>query len=271
MAKRASMQTPLVFRSSTTNECPSLLEVELFAPQGASERDFILGAEVRFGSMTLSSSDWSRSVEFGLSSAILKLKLVGCGITPGSSRFGDRLPVGTVTSMKTEKTKKNALSGKIGSSVEVGVSAKGPKGSFAVGGGAQTTAAVNTTSTETQTIKLRDDPVISLSGNRWRFTAIHSEYMQSRYLGDETLCNIQLNSEKVRVEGHLSFFPKDLFLIDSEDDGRQLMDIFRRAPNRSAIAKVLLAKHLRALNSLSEGTGEIVGSVAILEAEKNDE
>jgi hypothetical protein len=271
MAKRTSPSSPLAFEASAINGCPSLLEVELFAPQGANERDFILGAEVRFGSMTLSSSDWGRSIEFGLSSAILKLNLVACNITPGTPRLGDQQPTSAVISLNTEKTKKTAVSGKVGSSIKISAAASGASASAKLSAGAETSGVFNTSSTQKQAIKLRDDPIVSLSGNRWRFTAIHSDYMQSRYLGDETLCKIQLNSASAQIEGQLTFFPKDLFLIDIEEEGRQFLDLFRRSPTRSAIAKVLLAKHLRQLNSLAEGGGEIVGSIATLKAERNDE
>jgi hypothetical protein len=271
MVRRSSPPNPISFASSTTNGCPSLLEVDLFAPQGATNKDFVIGAEVRFGSMTFCSSDFGRSIELGLSSAILKLNLTGCNIAPGTSRFGDQLPISAVTSLKTEKTRKNAISGKIGSSIGLAASTARQSVSAKLDAKAESSASVNTSSTQTGAIKLRDDPVVSLSGNRWRFTAVHCDYMQSRYLGDETLCTILLEEETAQVEGQLTFYPKDLFLIDIEDEGRQLLNLFGRSPNKSAIARALLAKYLRQLNPLTEGGGEIVGSIATLKAARNDE
>ena len=38
--------------------------------------------------------------------------------------------------------------------------------------------------------------------------------MQSRYSGGDALCKMKITSTSVNVEGKLSFYPKDLTIID---------------------------------------------------------
>src|SRR5258706_13905194 len=94
----AKTPKPISLEQSSLPGCADLLEVVLFAPQGANEHDFLLGADVRFGTMTMTSDDWTKSVEIGLSRAILGLDMVGCEIDPSAHRFGDKPP----TSVKTQ-------------------------------------------------------------------------------------------------------------------------------------------------------------------------
>jgi hypothetical protein len=269
MPKR-SASVPITFDSLSTNGCPSLLEVDLFAPQGANESDFVIGADVRFGSMTLTANEWARSVEFGLSSAVLRLTLQGCKMAPGSARFGDQRPTTLVTAVKTEKTKRTRTSAAIRGGLKGSISSH--KGNAAAEAQAKVEkgGSLEITDSAHKKMELRDDPVVALSDNRWKFTAVHCDYMQSRYLGDETLCKLQITSKQARVEGHLLFLPKDLFLIDGDDGGWPFLDVLRRSPNKTAIAKILLAKHLRQMNPLPDGGGPIIGSVSTLTAELGD-
>jgi hypothetical protein len=83
---------PISLEQTARPGCGELLEVVLFAPQGSLEQDFLLGADVRFGTMVLSSEDWSKSVEIGRSRATLGLEVAGCEIDPSAQRFGDKKP-----------------------------------------------------------------------------------------------------------------------------------------------------------------------------------
>ncbi|RXH03819.1 hypothetical protein EAS56_37790 [Bradyrhizobium guangzhouense] len=104
-----------------------------------------------------------------------------------------------------------------------------------------------------------------MSGNRWRFSAVVDDYMQSRYAGDEALCKLRVTSRSVKVEGRLTFLPKDIVLIDVEAPA-SFIDRFKKSPNQTAIAKVLLAKHLREINQATEkaGVSSIVGWTSVL-------
>jgi hypothetical protein len=127
--------------------------------------------------------------------------------------------------------------------------------------------------TETQVTDHLEEPVISISGNRWRFSAVAHAYMQSRYSGDEALCKLRIKGATVRVEGRLCFQPKDIYLVEVESSPA-LLERFKRSPNQAAIAKILLSKHLKEINPISDKAGPslIVGSVSTLRGEiKNDD
>jgi hypothetical protein len=254
--------------------CADLLEVVLFSPQGANEQDFLVGADVRFGTMLVSSDDWSKSVEIGLARATLNLDLSGCEIDPAAPRLGDQRPVSVKTHLqRTHTTNKSAQIGVKGSGrakVSDASLSTGEASLSLAGGAAQDT---KHSSTETQVTDRREEPVISMSGNRWRFSAVAQAYMQSRYSGDETLCKMRVKGAAVRVEGRLSFQPKDIYLVDVESPS-PLLELFKRSPNQAAIAKILLAKHLKEINPISDKAGPslIVGSVSVLHGEiKNDD
>jgi hypothetical protein len=265
---------PINLEQSAQSGSGDLLELVLFAPQGAHEQDFLLGADVRFGTMHISSEDWSKSVEIGLSKATLNLDLAGCEIDPSSHRFGDKKPASAKT--RVHRTQISSATSHAGAKASIGASVKVTKAadaeaSIRLGGGATRDAKVS--STETQVADMLEEPVIAMSGNRWRFSAVAETYMQSRYSGDETLCKVRVTAPKVRVEGRLTFQPKDIVMIDVEA-APAFLDRFKKSPNQVAIAKVLLSKHLKEINQVANkaGAASIVGWVSTLQgALKNDE
>ncbi|WP_156042065.1 hypothetical protein [Bradyrhizobium sp. URHD0069] len=254
--------------------CGDLLEVTLFAPQGANEHDFLLGADVRFGTMIVSSEDWSKSVEIGLARATLGLDLTGCEIDPSAHRFGDKKPV--VAKTHIQRTQADTKAFRIGGSGSLGAQLKG--GNLSLGKNEATLSAGaskegKVSATETQVADTREEPVVAMSGNRWRFSAVAEAYMQSRYSGDETLCKLRVNAPNIRVEGRLAFQPKDIVMIDVEAQPA-LLDRFKKSPNQTAIAKVLLARHLKEINLLEDKSGatSIAGWCSTLQGVvKNDE
>jgi hypothetical protein len=266
---------PIRFEQTTQSGCGDLLEVSLFAPQGAHEQDFLLGADVRFGTMLLSSEDWSKSVEIGLSRATLILDLAGCQIDPSASRFGDKKPASAKTHV--QHTQVTTASAHVGAKASIRASAKATKtpdaeATIKVGGGASRDAKVS--STETQILDTREEPVVAMSNNRWRFSAVAEAFMRSRYSGDEALCKVRVTARKIKVEGRLAFQPKDIVLIDLEASPA-FLDRFKKSPNQAAIAKVLLSKHLKEINEIADkktGSASIVGWISTLRgALKNDD
>ena len=246
--------------------CADLLEIVLFAPQGANEQDFVLGADVRFGSMLVSSEDWSRSVEIGLAKATLSLEFKGCDIDPTAQRLGDQKPFSAKTHVEHRQTSTKTLQmsaeGQVGAtSVRSLVKAAG---ALSVAGKRASAVSHN----ETHTLDTRDDPVVSLSGNRWRFSSVAQTHMQSRYAGDEALCKVRVKTSPIDVEGRLSFQPKDIRIIDVEAP-TALLDRFKMSPTKVAIAKILLMKHLQEINPITE-RGEaavVVGCISKLRGE----
>lgn len=92
--------------------------------------------------------------------------------------------------------------------------------------------------------------------------------MQSRYSGHESLCKIEVSGLPVQVEGRLSFQPKDILIIDVECPSAW-WDRLKKSPNQLAVAKVLLAKHLKEINRLADKqSGAIVGSLSVLKGDK---
>lgn len=260
---------PITFEQKPLAGCADLLEVVLFAPQGANERDFLMGADVRFGTMTVSSDDWTKSVEIGLSRAVLGLDLVGCEIDPSAHRFGDKPPVSLKTHRESVEMA-NATTQATGL-LSLGASANSALGKVSGKGDASASAGFATnkkvSSTAKQVVEAHEDPVVALSGNRWRFSSIGEDFMQSRYAGGEALCKMKITSTSVNIEGKLSFYPKDITIIDVECSSPSLLDSWRKSPNKAAIAKVLLAKHLRALNPIDKVANPIVGWVSSLKGE----
>lgn len=259
---------------STQSGCGDLLEVSLFAPQGAHEQDFLLGADVRFGTMLLSSEDWSKSVEIGLSRATLVLDLAGCEIDPSAHRFGDKKPSSATTHVR--HTQVTTATAHLGANASIGArvnTTKPPDAEAAikVGGGANKDAKVS--SMETQVADMRQEPVVAMSNNRWRFSAVAEAFMRSRYSGDEALCKIRITARKVKVEGRLTFQPKDIVMIDL-DASPAFLDRFKKSPNQAAIAKVLLSKHLKEINEIADtpGSASIAGWISTLRGDlKNDD
>lgn len=265
---------PISLEQTAQSGCGDLLEMALFAPQGAHEHDFLLGADVRFGTMLLSSEDWSKSVEIGLSRATLSLDLSGCEIDPSAQRFGDRKPTSAKTHVQLTQvatTKSHA-----GAKASIGASAKATKAAAAeaaikMGGGVTRDAKVS--STETQVADKREEPVVAMSNNRWRFSAVAEAYMRSRYAGDEALCKVRVTAHEVKVEGRLTFQAKDIVMIDF-DASPDFFDRFKKSPNQAAIAKVLLSKHLKEINEIADkaGSASIVGWISRLQGDlRNDD
>jgi hypothetical protein len=71
----------------------------------------------------------------------------------------------------------------------------------------------------------------------------------------------------VTIEGKLSFYPKDLTIIDVECTSPSLLDTWRKSPTKAAIAKILVAKHLRGLNPVDNLGGPIAGGVSVLKGD----
>lgn len=270
----AKKPKPISLEQVAQAGCGDLLEVALFAPQGANEHDFHLGADVRFGTMVVSSEDWSKSVEIGLARATLGLDLTDCEIDPSAHRFGDRKPAVARTHIHRMQAATGVF--RVGGNVSLGAQLKGGtvslgKNEVTVSAGASKESKVS--ATETQVADTRDEPVVAMSGNRWRFSAVAQAYMQSRYSGEEALCKLRVNAPNIRVEGRLSFQPKDIVMIEVEAQPA-FLDRFKKSPNQTAIAKVLLAKHLKEVNVLADpGTSpSIVGWCSTLQGDvKNDE
>ena len=125
----------LTFQHTGQPGCPDLLEVALFVPQGANEQDFMLCADVRFGSMTVSSDDWAKSAEIGLTKATLSLELKGCEIEPGAPRLGDQKP--TPVKTRIQRSEVSATSAQLSASALLAASAQGPPAAKVnLGGGA---------------------------------------------------------------------------------------------------------------------------------------
>ncbi|MGY4317563.1 hypothetical protein [Bradyrhizobium sp. JR3.5] len=230
---------PLNFEQSATPGCADLLEVVLFAPQGANEHDFLLGADVRFGTMMISSDDWSKSVEIGLSRATLGLGLRGCEIDPQVHRLGDKTPTGSKTrrenvqTVQTIKQTGSGFGGRLSASSSGSLSGKADAH---VSGGATRDSKIQSTSK--QAVEIHEQPVVAMSGNKWRFSAVGEDFMQSRYSGSEALCKLKVTAPSIAVEAQLSFHPKDLAIIDVETTSQSLLDNWKRSPNKTAIAKV---------------------------------
>lgn len=256
---------PIVLEQAAQPGCSDLLEVVLFTPQGANEQDFMVGADVRFGRMILASDDWAKSVEIGLCTATLGLELTGCAIDPAAHRFGDKQPVSAKTHV--QRTQVETKNSKIGATASLAVSGRGTgDGEVKLGGGLAKEAKLS--STETQVMDTREEPVVAISGNRWRFSCVAEGFMQSRYSGHEALCKIQVKAPSIRVDGRLSFQPKDIVIVDIECPSASLLDRFKKSPNRAAMAKVLLSKHLKEINPISERPGgPIVGCISTLKGD----
>jgi hypothetical protein len=263
---------PIDLEQSAQPGCGDLVEVALFAPQGANEQDFLLGADVRFGTMLVSSADWSKSVEIGLSRAILSLDLSGCEIDVSAHRYGDKKPASAKT--RLQHTQHTSTTSRVGAKLSIGATAKAThvaaRAAASVRAGAAKDAKVS--STETQTTEMRDEPVVALSNSRWRFSAVAEAYMQSRYSGDETLCKMRVTAPKIRVEARLTFQPKDIAIIELEA-APALLDRFKKSPNQAAIAKVLISKHLKEINQTAyrAWSSSIVGWVSTLEGDLKDD
>lgn len=260
---------PINLNQTAQAGCGDLLEVVLFAPQGANEQDFLLGADVRFGTMIVTSDDWSKSVEIGLARATLGLDLNGCEIDPASHRYGDRKP--TAAKAHVQRSRVDSAAAHAQGKLSIGARLKGSSispGENEVSLGAGASKATKVSSTETQVADRRDEPVVAMSANRWRFSAVAEDYMQSRYSGDEALCKLRVTAPKVRVEGRMSFQPKDIVMIEVEA-APAFLDRFKKSPNQMAIAKVLLAKHLNEVNQLPEkgGKASIMGWISTLQGD----
>ena len=265
----AKTTKPISLEQSSLPGCTDLLEVVLFAPQGANEHDFLLGADVRFGTMTVVSDDWTKSVEIGLSRAILGLDMVGCEIDPSAQRFGDKPPTSVKTHTENTETASTATQSK--GSVSLGISGSSSMGKVAAKGGVGANAdfAKNkkVSSTAKQVVESHEEPVVALSGNRWRFSSVGEDFLQSRYAGGEPLCKIKITSASVTIEGKLSFYPKDLTIIDVECTSPSLLESWRKSPTKAAIAKILVAKHLRALNPVDNLCVPIAGGISVLKGD----
>lgn len=256
------------------NPCSDLLEFMLFVPQGPTTTDFLLGAEVRFGPMTVYLDDYQQYVEFGLSKAILKLRPIDCQILPGT-RHADKSPsVPIRTDVK--------ISLRAASQSGVGITGKlaGEAGGFVVPAiaaqadlGVSKKKQTSTSQIEDTTFTKEYHPIVSLSGNRWQFSALSQRILFSKMLGDEHLCKIAFLSDDAEIGADLSFFPKDIVIFDGEAKGIRISELLGRSPNRAAVAKALLAKQLKDLNrKMSEArgatAGEIVGSRSTLLIER---
>lgn len=265
-----SSHDPIAIESMHENPCADLLEIILFAPQGLSVEDFLLGAEARFGTMTIYLDDYEQHIEFGLSKVTLRLNLSGCHVESGE-RLGDRSPPEKV---KTNVRKKEHAESKSQSQAAARFSSKlsASQGTASLTGSlgrglTKHKVAIQTDETKFSVI---DYPILALSGNRWIFSALDQQVLLSKMAGDEPLCKIVLTSDVSKIVAELSFFPKHVTIFDGEAKGTRISEWFSRSPSRAAVAKTLLAKQLRKLNTKTSSLqaddgGGIIGARSILE------
>lgn len=261
------------FETEETSGCPDLLELSFYIPQGASDTDFQLGAEVRFGTMVVSSNDWHSSIEFGLTKAHLRLHLEGCKIQP-KSRLSDHQQPGIKTNVRarSSETSKSSAIARGSASLALRTAPSPASAAARIEGGGAKSKASEATSSINQSYSKVTEPVTALPGQRWQFSAIGHHFLQSKYAGDEALCAVQCLDDDVRIAGALSFYPKDIFIVDTQDEARSVFDRFKKSPNRTAIAQVLLSKHLKQMNELpSRNTGEINGAIAAVKSNLDGE
>lgn len=248
------------------NPCAELVELNLFLPQGASMQDFHLGAETRFGTMTIAADDQVRFVEFGLAKAVLRLTLNGCRIEPGQRLF-DKTPVREITTdIKRQRQSASMASAKGGLNAagQISASLQGlgeAKLGADLSGAASREKTEQTRQTQEESYILTKQPVLSVAGNRWEFSALGDQILVSKYTGDEPICKIVVSSKQFKVIAELYFFAKDIVILDGEANGKKLLDFLSKSPNKSAIAKILLAKNLRDMNDPAKGASQISGAI----------
>lgn len=259
-------EKPLIYDEEHNNPCAELAELNLFIPQGANSEDFQLGAETRFGTMTVALEDQARHIEFGLSKAVLRLTLSGCRIGPGPRLF-DKLPIREIaTDVKRQKQSASTASGKsnLGASLQVSSSAKSAgeaKFGIDASAGVGSEKSEQTKQVHEESYVLTKQPILSVAGNRWEFSALGDQILVSKYTGDEPLCKVLVASKSFKIVAELYFFSKDIVLLDGEANGKRLLDIFSKSPNKAAISKILLAKNLRKLNDGSMGSSQLSGAI----------
>lgn len=185
---------PLVFSEFADQPCPDLMEVTLFVPQGENITDFLVGAETRFGTLSIYLDDYEQYVEFGLSKATLRLNLAGCTIVPGT-RFGDPNIQPITTNIKRSNVRGRQLRNdrNIGIASQLSLS-QNPSGSAKFDAGIKQSRENLLEQHETveENLALTSGPVVALSGNRWEFSALDRGVLKAKYSGDETLCKIRV-------------------------------------------------------------------------------
>ena len=217
-------RSSLAFLEMAEQPCPDLMEVTLFVPQGENITDFLVGAETRFGTMSIYLDDYEQYVEFGLSKATLRLSLAGCTIIPGT-RFGDpdHQPITTSIKRSNVRGRRNENKGALGFAGQLALS-QNPS----VAGKAETDLkhsrenVVEEREIVEENFALTSGPVVALSGNRWEFSALDRKILKAKYSGDETLCKIRITGRKVAVTGDFYFYAKDIVIFDGEKSGRKL-------------------------------------------------
>jgi hypothetical protein len=261
---------PIIVEPRHENPCADLLEIILFAPQGLSTEDFLLGAEARFGTMTIYLDDYEQHIEFGLSKATLRLNLSGCRVDSGGRLGEGRLTEKIKTNIKKKKHMESESQGQ--AEANLGANLSGRQTAASLVGTLSHRLAKHRVSSQTDetSFSIVDYPILALSGNRWLFSALGREVLLSKMAGDEPLCKVVLSSEVSKIVAELSFFPKHITIFDGETKGTRISEWFARSPSRAAVAKTLLAKQLRKLNvrrtDLPASGGEtIIGARSILE------
>jgi len=249
------------FQATAHNYLSDLTELSLHVPQGATPESFELVAETRFGTATIYLDDYERMVEFALTKADLRLATEGCAIAPGH-RLGETDPVKPKVRVSQNETKTR----KSGRSLGIDISARAGAGGVRASAGGNLSASTNSAIEKKDNIskeyKFEEVPIIALAGNRWQFSAVGADYLKSRYSGDQTLCTIDTKDKNARLIARLSFTPMYICILDVTSSGNRLTEVFRASPTKTALAKVLLAKHLREPNTAPDSTGSINASVA---------
>jgi hypothetical protein len=236
------------------------MEVTLFVPQGQNLEDFLLGAEARFGTMTICSDDLEQNVEFGVSSAVLRLILAGCKIAPGE-RLGDT----AATTVRTKVHQQKVSNRKIARGVKVSGQASGTlsetadaKVGASLGGAFEKSIGVEEKEVRTTDFEVSRSPIMPQSGDRWVFQAINEPVLMARRSGDDHLCKIEVQAEQITITAQLYFYPKHIVLLEGELTGSiPLYSKLKASKTKAAIAKTLLRRQMAekqdAYNSLNGG------------------
>ena len=196
-----------------------------FGQSSSDSLELIVTPELRFGEQRIADARISLMIQ--LRRACLRISLANARIMPGS-RIGEELESVELEETETDSQSlehEGGWSGKIGTdSASASLSGKG-KSSENEGHGRKISRTLN------------NQRVRSLApGNRWELYPVNEPALRGRYVGDDTLCVLELDELEGSVDLTVSAYKQDFEI--------QVLEHGLLSPTRRKLLKIVAAKSI---------------------------
>jgi hypothetical protein len=225
---------PLVFQMR--NHEPDLCELAVSETQGGDETLVPLNVEATFGPANIHTD--RVSIRFAIRKAFIKISVENGEISRktklANSQRENVVRVETEHSATTDASSEKELNGSLGLF----------GGGLRAGIGTRANARRAASKAQIETFEQHVERILALPGGKWQIQEVRSRYLIGRYLGDENICDLQIDRDNGLIQVEAYFDINDLVVLDCVDSSggksRPISDAQVRA-----VAEALVKRDLR--------------------------